>query len=264
MSTLEKWRRLDLGKLVWIAVFVACTTKEAGNDAGKPTDTGNTVGSGEAVVLGTSRAHQGLIGPPGGDRDSTIEYMTKHVDFGNDVKTDSGFVDYFDCTSCTKPQVQLMVMPEKKANKVDWPTALVNREHEGWVVAKVVNVDPDKVEYVPLKLKPDSTVFQWVGPISNDGRETAVAWYKIDVGTGAAELLYSQTNITYCDDPDWKKRKHGVAMRHHPTANGPCVKRGYTPPNSTSSPQIKPLFPPGGTWISCAGGCCEVSDLTGQ
>jgi hypothetical protein len=247
--------------LVPIALLIAaCTAKEAVQGDDSAVNVASASGENDPSW---ARAPQGLIGPPGVNADSTADYMMRHVDFGKDVKTDSGFVDDFTCTGCTQPTVRLMVMPEKKANHVDWPTAFVNRDLEGWVVAEVVNVDPRNVVYKELELAFNDTAYQWVGPISVDGKSRGVAWYRIDrakgLVTGGPYSLI--TKVTYCDDPGWKKRKHGVAMRKH-GANESCEAKVYSPPGGAAvEPQKTPLFPPGGTWISCAGGCCEVSDL---
>ena len=258
MSTLEKRQRVGFSTWLAIAILVAaCTSK----DEAVRTDTS---GATTAVTADGNdpeeRAPKGLIGPPGSDTAETRKYMGK-VDFGKDVKTDSGFVVKVACPECTQDSVELRVMPEKKSYKVDWPTALVNRDNEGWVVAQITNMDPS-VTYPPLQLGPGENAYQWVGPTTVDGKQRAVAFYKIDLKTGIASQPLSQIKkVSYCTDPNWKKRKQGVAMPKHP-GNVTCVEATYTPPGGTVIMTATPFFPPGSTWISCAGGCCEVTDLT--
>ena len=258
MSTLENLPRLSLSTWMSIAILVvACTSKG---------DNGNT----DTAMAGTSvaatdndpeeRAPKGLEGPPGSNPAATVKYMAK-TDFGDDPKTDSGFVAKVACPGCTKDSVELRVMAEKKSYKVDWPSAMVNRDNEGWIVAQITNMDPS-VTYPPLQLGPGEIAYQWVGPVTLDGKQRAVAFYKIDLKSGIASQPLSQIKkVSYCSDPYWRNRKQGVAMPKHPgTVN--CVEASYAPPGGSMQLAGEPFYPPGSTWLSCAGGCCEVTDLT--
>ena len=258
MSIARKRLKVEVRTLAVISIMViACSTAGDSTDSAKAAASSDT---GAASVSLVSGGPKGLIGPPGADAAGTIDYM-KHIDFGKDVEKVSGFVDDFDCPTCTKSPVKLMVMPEKMAFKVDWPTALVNRENEGWIVARITNVDPSGTRYEPLDIDKDSSAYQWVGPITPDGLSRAVAFYRIDATTGhAGNAMSPVTTVGYCDDKDWTKRTHGVARRKHPGTT-PCIPKTYAPPGGVmlAGP---PAHPPGGTWLSCAGGCCEVTDLT--
>lgn len=260
MSILQKRPRLNFHTWLSVAILIAaCTSKNAAVDADTGTERAAVAPEGNDPE---ERAPKGLIGPPGSDTAETRKYMGK-IDFGKDVKTDSGFVTKVACPDCTKDSVELRVMAEKKSYKVDWPSAMVNRDNEGWIVAQITNMDAS-VTYPPLQLGPGENAYQWVGPVTLDGKQRAVAFYKIDSKTGIASQPLSQIKkVSYCNDPNWKKRKQGVAMPKHPGAVT-CVDASYAPPGGSMELAGVPFFPPGSTWLSCAGGCCEVTDLTSK
>jgi hypothetical protein len=233
--------------LVFIIAATACTSQP--NEKTPPVDTTAAV----AVTAATAGAPRGLIGAPTLDRDSTKAYFaTLHFDKSTKADRDSS---YFDSTAT----VVLLTVPERKAWKVDWPVAFVNRDNEGWFVAQIIN--QDTAYYKPLDLKPGESVYQWVGPIDSTGSDRAVAYYKVNPSTGEATGPISpMRSVTYCTNPDWRKRSKSAAKKNDPYHSA-CDTKAYA-----GKKALVPFYPPDGTWISCVGGCCQVQspDLTAK
>ena len=226
----------------------ACTTQKPASS----TSASDSSASEDLSTLATDNS--GLVGAPTLNVDSTKAYMAA-IRFGKKSVADSAFEYPFDCPGCKKSPVKLWVVPEKKAYKVDWPTAFVNNEQRGWIVAEIIN--SDDVRYDPLELDPGEIAYQWVGPINDEGTDHAMAYYKIDKATGRATGPMSPVyTIEYCSNKDWKKRTHSAAKQQHPPGET-CATKTYPP---GVKPQAGPLFPPNGTWISCVGGCCQVQN----
>jgi hypothetical protein len=196
-------------------------------------------------------ANPGLVGPPTLNADSTKAYLAGlRFEKSTKPERDSAYLD-------STATVRLLTVAEKKAFKIDWPTAMVNRENRGWIVAEIIN--EDTAEYKPLSLKHGEIAYQWVGPINTDGSDRAVAYYKIDSLTGVASAaMYPIRDITYCNAPRGLSRSKSSAKRQDPYHTD-CKSVKYP-----GALRAVPLYPPDGTWISCVGGCCQVQspDLT--
>lgn len=218
---------------------------------------------------GVAAAGQWLVGPPGMDTARTIDYMKNKVSFGKKDADDSAYTGPYPCAGCPNDPVTLTVVPEKQAQHINWDEAFRNDENRGAIVAKVVN-DND-YPYTPLQLNGHDSVYMWVGPVTNDGVDRAVAYYKIDAATGkASSAINPNRTVTYCDMADWRGRTHSAAKGQHPMANR-CYRVTYEPvPPGTTTASSKPMplftnvsftsamFLSSGTWISCVYGCCEV------
>lgn len=217
---------------------------------------------------------QWLVGPPGMDPAATIDYMKNKISFGNKTIADSAFIGPYPCQGCPNDPVMLTVVPEKQAEHINWDEAFRNDENQGAIVAKVVN--DNNYPYPPLTLNAHDSVYMWVGPITNDGVDRAVAYYKIDAQTGTASAaIKPDRSVTYCDMPKWKGRSHSAAKGEHPMASR-CYRVTYEPlppraapvnvsnASNTSMPLFanvsytSAMFRTSGTWISCVYGCCEV------
>jgi hypothetical protein len=164
--------------------------------------------------------------------------------------------------------VTLTIVPEKRSYKVDWEYAFRNTRRHGYIVAKIYN--EDDVEFKPLQIPPGDSIYMWVGPISADGTDRAVAFYKLaaDGGVIAGPLMKKHT-VVYCDNPKWEDRKHAAAKGEH-EGDGPCTERKYpgAPAPAAakkvayfSASMASTMFVPGGAWLSCVYGCCEVGAL---
>lgn len=242
-----------------LLLSVACTTKTSSSVSDSSVAVVSDSAGAVAAEATTSIENQGLIGPPDANKDSTYTYMHNHVRFGNKSLDDSAYDAEIPCESCKKTPVHMWIVPEKKAYKIDWPTALVNRENRGWITAEVVNVD--NVRYEPLQLDPNEIAYEWVGPLNLEGTDHAVAFYKINLSTGESSGPMSpMRNATYCKNPDWKKRSHSAAKQTDP-AGEECHAMTFPNPGTVAAAGT-PLFPPNGTWISCVGGCCQVQSGT--
>lgn len=236
---------------ILILTAAACTTKQSKSASD------SSVAVAEDATVGYQ--NQGLIGPPDANKDSTYDYMHEHVRFGDRTVKDSAYDAQIPCESCTKTPVHMWIVPEKKAYKIDWPTALVNRENRGWIIAEVVNVD--NVRYEPLQLDPNEIAYEWVGPLNSEGTDHAVAFYKINLATGESSGPMSEMrNATYCKNPNWKKRSHSASKEMDPEGEE-CHAMTFPNPGTVQAAGT-PLFPPNGTWISCVGGCCQVQSGT--
>jgi hypothetical protein len=195
----------------------------------------------------------GLVGPPTQDEAATRFYMAAVTWESQDS---SAYEGEFPCEGCGRDPVKLRIVPAQRAYKIDWPTALVNRDNRGWIVAKITNVSD--VAFLPLNLQPQETAYQWVGPIDNDGTDRGVAFYKIDLSSGSsgAAMAVSHT-VEYCTVPDWRRRKNSSAHKDHPTQSTKCAKTRF----GMVAPVAKltaARFPGDGTWLSCVGGCCKI------
>ena len=241
-----------------VAVIAACSKK--------PRD----MGGGSGAANG-----QWLVGPPGKDTAATIDYLKNKVQFGRKALDDSAYAGAYPCATCTGDTATLWVVPEKQSLHVNWDEAFRNDDTLGVIVAVVIN--DNSFAYPELDLGPGDSAYLWVGPISNDGNDRAVAYYKINPTTGkASAAMKADRSVTYCDMPKWKGRRHAAAKGEHPMASR-CYVVTYTPapprPPSATAPanasnNTMPLFTnvsytsamfrSSGTWISCVYGCCEV------
>jgi hypothetical protein len=227
----------------------------------------SATGGGEVMANG-----QWLVGPPGKDPAKTADYLKNKISFGKKEAADSAFSGPYPCATCPGGTANLWVVPEKQSLHVNWDDAFRNDDTLGVIVAKVVNDNP--FPYPELQLGAKDSAYLWVGPISNDGIDRAIAYYKINAETGEASApINPDRSVVYCDMPKWKGRTHAAAKGEHPMATR-CYEVTYNPspprpaPTSTASARAMPLFTnvsytsamfrSSGTWISCVYGCCEV------
>ena len=206
----------------------------------------------------------------------TKDYMDK-LKFPGAADGDTVFTGPFVCTGagCTKDSVNLTVTPEKGSFHINWDEAFRNDENKGAIVAKFTN-DTD-FDYPPLQLGKHESAYMWVGPITNDGNDRAVAFYKINADGTAVGPITQDRKIVYCDLKNYKARRKASAKPHHPHASR-CYEVTYNPmPPATKmtmsneslikkeslikmvSYQFDAIS--GGTWISCMYGCCEVGGV---
>jgi hypothetical protein len=232
-----------------VAVTLALAISACQPAAGTPTPLQDSL---DLLVENT-----GLVGPPDANAAATYAYFHDHVRFGGTSHADSAFTYDFDCPGCAKPAVRLTVVPEKKAFKVDWPTAFVNQEPRGWIVAKFMNVD--NVKFLPLDLGPNETAYQWVGPLDVSGDRRAVAYYKVNLGTGqASEAMRPHASFGFCRNPNWRARSKSSAKHQHP--DGETCSEFPVPSGmraATLAKHTRGALASSGTWLSCVGGCCE-------
>jgi hypothetical protein len=235
-----------------IGLLVACSKPSMSGDGGT-----------------TAAGGQWLVGPPGMTPATTIDYMKNKVSFGRKAADDSAFIGPYPCPGCPNNPVTLTVVPEKQAQHISWDEAFRNDKNKGAIVAKVVN-DND-YPYPPLQLNAHDSAYLWVGPITNDGTDRAVAYYKIDATAGTAVgPINPDRSVVYCDMPNWNNRTHSAAKGQHPMANR-CYRVTYEPvppyaASATKAPMslftnvsyTSAMFRSSGTWISCVYGCCEV------
>jgi hypothetical protein len=204
-------------------------------------------------ILRSNGNPKGLHGPPGADVTETKDYINNLVDFEPRHEKDSSFVYDFDCENCAKPKIRMWISPEKKAHKVKWEDGLSGSTNVGWIVAAIYNADTDP--YVPLSLQPGETAYLWVGPLNQAGTDHGIAIYKIDKSDGSASAAMMQTKSwKHCVPNTPESRSHAAAHHEHPQ-NQTCTDENTGTPIATALRVGSSV----GTWISCTGGCCQVS-----
>ena len=245
--------------VIVMAVLAAACAKPGSNEGSVDTSAADSV-----QLLASNY----LVGPPGAHQSNTKYYIEHSIDFGGKTKADSAYTGPFDCATCEKTPVTLTIVPEEKSYKVDWNYAFRNTKRRGYIVAKIFN--DDAVEYKPLKLAAGDSAYLWVGPISADGNDRAVAFYKIaSDGKVIDGPMQARRILWYCDNPKWEQRSRAAAKGEH-EGDGPCYEVKY--PGGTAPAAAKNIayhtvsysnmmLRANGAWLSCVYGCCEVGAL---
>jgi hypothetical protein len=224
------------------------------------------VGLAAAACTAPSKATLGHA-PKGqfGNGKETLDYVN-----GLNFSADSGLVVQYTCEGCPAG-ISLLIIPEKHAEQQNWQADLGDG-HAGDVVAQVINVG--SVEVPGLGLGPTDVAYAWVGQIGPNSTDRGFGIYRLDsTGTtaGTADLT-AMDKIAFCKNnaPRSKpsiKRQHpgggtcepikaasiararGLAWLSVPVAHA-AVARSAT---ASLNPGVGQL------WISCSGGCCQVS-----
>ena len=222
-----------------------------------------TVGCSRGSTTAGGGALNGQNGAFGVDGPATLKYLNT-LDFTIASVGDSVLVKKYQCTTpgntCPPDGVRLMFIPEAGAYKRDWQKAMT-KNNEGYVVATLLNVD-DTV-FTDLGLEPGKLAYVWVGQTGATTADRGFAIYRIDLSTGLKQATWSETSkLSHCDNANYRDK--------------PSVKDKY-PSGETCTPitVAQSIFSPrvayaatarsalqggiSGLWISCSGGCCEVS-----
>lgn len=216
------------------------------------------------------QAGRWIAGFPGQNQSLTLYYIKERVSFPGASNQDTVFTGDYPCKKCPGKIASLTVTPEEKAFQIDWNYAFSNDKDEGAIVAKLKNDNGFAVDEYGLKAH--DSVYMYVGPISTDGSERAVAFYNINMGDGSATRAPTiYTTVTYCDMKGSNGRTRSAAHGQHPPSSR-CHTTQYPAPSgaaaATTTAELPSLFRNAsfsatmfrsdGTWISCMYGCCEV------
>jgi hypothetical protein len=207
-----------------------------------------------SAAIAGPRGQFGVNGP------ETLQYLSG-LDFTIASTGDSNVVKQYTCavnpTSCPAAGVRLMLIPEAAAEERDWESAM-QPGRSGHVVAIVMNVDG--ATFSDLNLKPGERAYAWVGQIGPKAIDRGFAIYKIDASGVATHTWFKTTDVSHCDN--YSVRSKPAIKTAHPVGGPPCVKI-KTGTASLASRDISGgmtgLMVGGSLWISCSGGCCQVT-----
>jgi hypothetical protein len=234
--------------IVVLAFAVACGTKDgAANDTVPPTD-GGSGGTGSVKVKG----NPGMRGKPEDNPTATRNYLLA-LGWGDNLP-DSQVVDSFTFEWGNNNSATIRVVPNDTANTVPFDDAAKNPGN-GYFVAKIYNLDDKPIP--PLGIGKLGIAYLWVGQVGPTDADRGVSIYSIK-NNGAVES--KSKNLTYLGRCNGQHDYAGVKM----TDGNLCGFGG------TRTSSVKPRYilasmtnavqkVGGGLWITCAGGCCEVS-----
>ncbi len=153
-----------------------------------------------------------------------------------------------------------MLIPEGAAEQRDWESAM-QANRSGHVVAMVVNVDG--VTFPDLGLKSGERAYAWVGQIGPNATDRGFAIYRIDASGLVTNTWFRTTDVSHCDNNEVRSKP--AIKTAHPGGGPPCVRlksasvsQGTFASRNTSVGLTGTLLG-GQLWISCSGGCCQVT-----
>jgi hypothetical protein len=151
-----------------------------------------------------------------------------------------------------------MLIPEAAAEERDWESAM-QPGRPGHVVAIVMNVDG--VTFPDLNLKPGERAYAWVGQIGSNAADRGFAIYKLDASGTATNTWFRTTDVSHCDNI--AVRSKPAIKTAHPAGGAPCyrIKTGAAAmlASHNTSHALTGGMVGGSLWISCSGGCCQVT-----
>jgi len=241
-------------------LIASCTKKEpAPTDTPTPTPATQVNTSSNAPAL---QGNQGFDFPLDSLAGPTQGYIASNLDF---TYTSGKLEDDFACADPAKcppnGTVKLRIIPDRHAENRDWLKVVTGKKIEGYIVARLENIDPRNNTLDVLNLAPGQFAYQWVGQLKSNDPERGVGFYNIDANGKVDPKIQIIQSIQHCDDddplgsPNPGKKPKVAKMPNH--SNSLCWKlsRG----GGKARLVRKPLFPSAGLWISCSGGCCQVS-----
>jgi hypothetical protein len=225
------------------------------------------------VMVAVGCTHNASTEPPKGqfgNGQETLDYVN-----ALGFTADSAYIDGYDCTECQPRRlVTLMFLPLDHAENVQWQKHL-RRDEEGEVVAQIKNID--KVKFADLNLDTGQVAYAWVGEIKyNNAATRGFAIYKLNKEGFVERQWYTTTldRIEFCKNTA-KRTKPAIKDKHdtQPATASPCgtislaagagetwlASLGASVAHAAGARTSSMSFAVGKLWISCAGGCCQVS-----
>lgn len=224
------------------------------------------------VTLAVSCTHNMAEAPKGqfGNGQETLDYVN-----GLGFTADSSYIDDYDCTECQPRRlVKLMFLPLDRAENVQWQKHL-RRDEKGQVVAQIKNID--KVKFADLDLDTGEVAYAWVGEIKyNNAPTRGFAIYKLNKQGFVDRQWYTTTldRIEFCKNSA-KRTKPAIKDKHDAMAatSSPCgpisvasrtgdirlASFGASVAYAAAARSTSMTLAIGKLWISCSGGCCQVS-----
>ena len=237
--------------LVVLAFAVACGTKDgAANDTVPPADGGGSGSANNVKVKG----NPGMHGKPEDNATATRNYLLA-LGWGDNLP-DSQIVDTATFKWGASNSALIRIVPNDTANTVPFDDA-ATKPGNGYFVAKIYNLEDKAIP--ALGIGRLGVGYLWVGQVGATDNDRGVAIYSIK-NNGTVES--NPKLLTYLGRCDGQHNYAGVKL----TDGNKCGFGG------TRSSSTKPRFmfasmtnapPPigGGLWITCSGGCCEVSTM---
>lgn len=183
-----------------------------------------------------------------------------------------GLFSKFDCATCPGGKILLMIIPVTDAPARNWQGDLTSG-NPGDVVAQVINIDT--VAFPELSLDTNQVAYAWVGQIGPNGtpnnRGFGVYKLKDDGTVAASRWVLPKSQIKFCPHDNPQAAPH---ITEHHEGPGQCgfltasaVKGknrlgwfGVSPAyGATAHSASTATVGSGGLWITCSGGCCQVS-----
>jgi len=203
----------------------------------------------------------GPKGQFGIDSTETAKYLSG-LDFSIASTGDSIVVKQYTCvvtpTQCPAAGVRLMIIPEASAEQRDWESAM-QANRSGHVVAMVINVDG--MTFPDLNLKSGERAYAWVGQIGSTSTDRGFAIYKLGPKGVTTNSWFVTKNVSHCDNSDIRSKP--AVKTSHP-GGGTCVPIAGSSASTASFTALTTStthtsMAAGGLWISCSGGCCQVT-----
>ena len=205
-----------------------------------------------------------------GNGQETLDYVN-----GLGFTADSSYVDGYDCTECQPRRlVRLMFLPLDHAENVQWQKHL-RHDEEGQVVAQIKNLD--NVKFADLNLDTGEVAYAWAGEIKyNNAPTRGFAIYKLNKQGFMERQWYTTTldRIEFCKNSA-KRTKPAIKDKHDAMAPGSSSCNPISVASRTGNIRLASLgasvayaavtrrssmtLALGKLWISCSGGCCQIS-----
>lgn len=169
--------------------------------------------------------------------------------------------------------VNLMFLPREHAQGINWQNDL-RTGAAGDVVAQVVNISNTTFTDGGFSLAPNEVAYAWVGEIKYEGNTArGFGIYKLNSGGFQAGewYVYPMSKIKFCENSATRRRPS--IKNEHPGPPGDCqpmalgassgstrlASLGASVAYAANVRAASSAFVLGKLWISCAGGCCQVS-----
>ena len=220
------------------------------------------------LVAGCTHGGRGMLasGPKGafGNGDETRDYID-----GLGFTADTGYVASYSGAT-------LLFLPRNRAQNVNWQADLQSQS-PGDVVAQVMNISATTFTEGNFSLAQNEVAYAWVGEVKVNGATTrGFGIYKIDSrGFATGEWSVVATDkIKFCRNERSRskpaiKNQHdgpptdcsrivGLDVSRRTRLASLVVSDAYAASTPSATAAFLGL---GGLWISCSGGCCQISTM---
>lgn len=233
--------------LVVLAFAIACGPRDsAANDTAPPTDS-SAGGAANVAVKG----NPGMHGKPETNATTTRNYLLA-LGWGDNLP-DSQIVNNVPFVWGTN-SVMIRIVPNDTANTVPFDDA-ATKAGNGYFVAKIYNLEDKAIP--PLGLGKLGVGYLWVGQVGATDNDRGVAIYSIK-NNGTVET--NPKILKYLGRCDGQHNYAGVKLTDgNKCGFGTAQTSSNQPRFILASMKSAPQGVGGGLWITCSGGCCEVS-----
>jgi hypothetical protein len=123
----------------------------------------------------------------------------------------------------------------------------------------VINID--SIAFPDLGLAPKKIAYAWVGQNGPDPiNDRGFGVYRLGPNGLTAGSWFVSKDVQHCDNPA-TRGKPAVKAQHPPgqTCSPITVSASFGVKPAYGATTTKGVMLSGGLWISCSGGCCQVS-----